>query len=50
MNTAGAVQLVRDHTGLEQDFTLHTIWRHIETAAVSVNITAYKVPACNACN
>ena len=32
-----------------QEFILHRIWRHVEATAVSVNITAYWVPACNAC-
>ncbi|HEY5846780.1 MAG TPA: hypothetical protein VIT42_08335, partial [Microlunatus sp.] len=50
MNTAGAVQPVHDRQGVEQDFTLHSIWRLVETAAVSVNITAYKIPVCGACN
>ena len=49
MNTAGAVQLVRDRRGTDQDVTLHSIWRHVETTAASVNITAYKIPACAAC-
>lgn len=49
MNTAGAVHLVRDRAGVDQDLTLHSIWRTVETAAVSVNITAYRVPACSAC-
>jgi hypothetical protein len=49
MNTAGAVELIQDSRGVDQDFALHSIWRHVETAAVSVNITAYKVPACIAC-
>ena len=49
MNTAGAVQPVHDRQGVEQDFTLHSIWRLVETAAVSVNITAYKIPVCGAC-
>ena len=49
MNTTGTVQLVHDRHGADQDFTLHSIWRHVETAAVSVNITAYKIPSCSAC-
>ena len=49
MNTTGDVQLVQDSKGVDQDFTLHSIWRHVEPAAVSVNITAYKIPACSAC-
>ena len=49
MNTVGAVQLVRDRRGTDQDVTLHSIWRRVETTAASVNITAYKIPACAAC-
>jgi len=50
MNTAGGVQPVHDTRGAQQDFTLHSIWRLVETTAATVNITAYKVPACSACS
>lgn len=49
MNTAGVVELVHDGSGLEQDFSLHSIWRRVETAAISVHITVEKVAACKVC-